>query len=109
MDQGVNLHCVTKGKLCLIRFVKESILIIFRRFVFNFEIYSAQKCHSKISFNRKSCGGVEPVSLLNFILFLRERTSGIYAKCHVQIMLLFVYTTTRKRFVIFTCGYFKLS
>ena len=24
-------------------------------------------------------------------------------------MLLFVYTTTRKRFVIFTCGYFKLS
>ena len=28
-------------------------------------------------------------------------TSGIYAKYHVQIMLLFVYTTTRKRFVIF--------
>ena len=27
-------------------------------------------------------------------------TSGIYAKDHVQIMLLFVYTTTRKRFVI---------
>ena len=26
-----------------------------------------------------------------------------------QIMLLFVYTTTRKRFVIFTCRYFKLS
>ena len=36
-------------------------------------------------------------------------TSGIYAKCHVQIMLLFVYTTTHKRFVIFTCRYFKLS
>ena len=36
-------------------------------------------------------------------------TSGIYAKYHVQIMLLFVYTTTRKRFVIFTCRYFKLS
>ena len=35
-------------------------------------------------------------------------TSGIYAKYHVQIMLLFVYTTTR-RFVIFTCRYFKLS
>ena len=35
-------------------------------------------------------------------------TSGIYAKYHVQIMLLFVYTTTRKRFVIFTCRYFKL-
>ena len=37
-------------------------------------------------------------------------TSGIYAKIyHVRIMLLFVYTTTRKRFVIFTCRYFKLS
>ena len=34
-------------------------------------------------------------------------TSGIYTKYHVQIMLLF--TTTRKRFVIFTCRYFKLS
>ena len=37
-------------------------------------------------------------------------TSGIYAKLyHVQITLLFVYTTTHKRFVIFTCRYFKLS
>ena len=36
-------------------------------------------------------------------------TSGIYAKYHVQIMLLFVYTTTHKRFVIFTRRYFKLS
>ena len=36
-------------------------------------------------------------------------TSGIYAKYHAQIMLLFVYTTTHKRFVIFTCRYFKLS
>ena len=35
--------------------------------------------------------------------------SGIYAKYHVQIMLLFFYTTTRTRFVIFTCRYFKLS
>ena len=26
---------------------------------------------------------------------------------HVQMMLLFVYGTTRKRFVIFTCRYFK--
>ena len=34
--------------------------------------------------------------------------SGIYAKYHVQIMLLFVYTTIRKRFVIFTFRYFKL-
>ena len=31
------------------------------------------------------------------------------AKYHVQIMLLFVYTTTRKGFVIFICRYFKLS
>ena len=36
-------------------------------------------------------------------------TSGICAKYHVQIMLLFVYTTTRKSFVIFTRRYFKLS
>ena len=36
-------------------------------------------------------------------------TSGIYAKYHVQIMLLFFYTTIRKRFVIFTSRYFKLS
>ena len=36
-------------------------------------------------------------------------TSGIYAKYHVQIMLLLGYTTTHKRFVIFTCRYFKLS
>ena len=35
--------------------------------------------------------------------------SGIYATYHVQIMLLFVYTPTRKQFVIFTCRYFKLS
>ena len=36
-------------------------------------------------------------------------TSCIYAKYHAQILLLFVYTTTRQRFVIFTCRYFKLS
>ena len=36
-------------------------------------------------------------------------TSGIFAKYHVQIILLFVYTTTRKRLVIFTYRYFKLS
>ena len=36
-------------------------------------------------------------------------TSGIYAKNHVPVMLLFVYTATRKSFVIFTCRYFKLS
>ena len=35
--------------------------------------------------------------------------SGIYAKYHVQIMLLFVYTATHERFVIFTCRYFNLS
>ena len=36
-------------------------------------------------------------------------TSGIYVKYHIQIMLLFVYTTTRKRSVIFTCRYFNFS
>ena len=36
-------------------------------------------------------------------------TTGCYAKYHVQIMLLFVYTTTHERFVIFTCRCFKLS
>ena len=36
-------------------------------------------------------------------------TSGTYVIYHVQIVLLFVYTTTRKSFVIFTWGYFKLS
>ena len=36
-------------------------------------------------------------------------TSGIYARYHVQIRVLFVYTTTHKRFVILTCVYFKLS
>ena len=35
--------------------------------------------------------------------------SGIYAKYHEQIMLLFVYTTTSKRFEIFTCRYLKLA
>ena len=34
---------------------------------------------------------------------------GIDANYQVQIMLLFVYTTTHERFVIFTCGYFKLT
>ena len=36
-------------------------------------------------------------------------TRGIYAKYHVQIMLSFVYTTTHKRFVIFTRRDLKLS
>ena len=47
--------------------------------------------------------------LLYVILKFWNITSGIYAKYHVQILLLFVYTTTRKRFVIFTCRYFILS
>ena len=34
--------------------------------------------------------------------------SGIYAKYHLQ-MLLIIYTTNLRRFVIFTCRYFKLS
>ena len=32
-----------------------------------------------------------------------------YAKYHVQIILIFVYTATHKRFVIFTSRYFKIS
>ena len=36
-------------------------------------------------------------------------TSGTYVIYHVQIVLLFVYTTTHKSFVIFTWRYFKLS
>ena len=36
-------------------------------------------------------------------------TSGVYAKQQVQIMLLFIYTTFRKSYLIFTCRYFKLS
>ena len=56
--------------------------------------------------------GTNTTSDISKLLNLRQfwnMTSGIYAKYHVQIMLLFVYTTTSKRFVIFTCRYFKLS
>ena len=41
-----------------------------------------------------------------FTLTKHYKYSGIYAKYHTQIMILFVYTTTRKRFVIFTCSRF---
>ena len=49
-----------------------------------------------------------------FKIVIRNRqfwniTSGIYAKYHAHIILLLVYTATRKRFVIFTCRYFKWS
>ena len=58
--------------------------------------------------------GINTMSDISILLYVNLRqfwniTSGIYAKYHVQIMLLFVYTTTCKRFVIFTCRYFKLS
>ena len=57
--------------------------------------------------------GINTTSDISKLLYVLRQfwniTSGIYAKYHVQIMLLFVYTTTRKRFVIFTCRYFKLS
>ena len=46
---------------------------------------------------------------VKFETILKHHESGIYAKHHVLIMLLFVYTTTHKRVVIFTCRYFKLS
>ena len=51
----------------------------------------------------------------NFKIVIRNFTSRwasefeTILKYHAQIMLLFVYTTTHKRFVIFTCRYFKLS
>ena len=55
--------------------------------------------------------GIITTSNISKLLLLKfwNITSGIHAKYHVQIMILFVYTTTRKRFVIFTCRYFKLS
>ena len=59
-----------------------------------------QNCHTKFH---------EPLGECNWDNLKYNITSGIYAKYHIQIMLLFVYTTTHKRFVIFTCRYFKLS
>ena len=53
--------------------------------------------------------GINTTSDISKLLYvIWNIMSGIFAKYHVQIMLLFVYTTTRKRFVIFTCRYFKL-
>ena len=49
--------------------------------------------------------GINTTSDISKLLYV----SGIYAKYHEQIMLLFVYTSTHIRFVIFTCRYFKLS
>ena len=37
------------------------------------------------------------------------RSGGQFFQLSPQIMLLFVYTTTHKDLVIFTCRYFKLS
>ena len=59
--------------------------------------------------------GINTTSDISNSLYIRNLwqfwniTSGIYAEYHVQIKLLFVYTTTPKRFVIFTCRSFKLS
>jgi len=50
----------------------------------------------------------EPLSEWNLRQFWNI-VNGIYAKYHVQIMLLIVHTTTSKRFVIFPRRYFKLS
>ena len=44
------------------------------------------------------------VRRVKFETIVKYHESGIYAKYHVQIILLFVDTTTRKRFVIL--GYF---
>ena len=58
--------------------------------------------------------GINTTSDISKLLYVNLRqfwniTCGIYAKYHVQIVLLFVYTTPRKRFVIFTRRYFKFS
>ena len=55
--------------------------------------------------------GINTTSDISKLLYvIWNIMSGIFAKYHLQIMLLFVYTTTRKTFVIveFTCRYFKL-
>ena len=49
----------------------------------------------------------QAVRQVKFETILKYLTSGIYAKYHVQIMLLCVYTTTCTRFVIFTCRFIK--
>ena len=48
----------------------------------------------------------EPLGKWNLRQF-RNITSGIQCQISLQIMLLFVYTITRKGFVISTCRYFK--
>ena len=66
--------------------------------------------------------GINTTSEISKLLYIISRAFGrvkfetilkyhewIYAKYHVQIVLLFVYTTTHTRFVIFTRRYFKLS
>ena len=47
--------------------------------------------------------------ILKLLYVISRAVSDIYAKYHVQIMLLFVCNTTRKGFVIFTCRYFKYA
>ena len=54
--------------------------------------------------------GINTTSDISKLLYVSLRqfwniSSGIYAKYHVKMMLLFVYTTTRKGFVIFTSSY----
>ena len=47
-----------------------------------------------------------------FKIVIRENFEISRVVCYnitYKLCLLFVYTTTRKRFVIFTCRYFKLS
>ena len=67
-------------------------------------------CPFRLSLAPTICPSVsEDVRRVTFEKFWNI-TSVIYAKCHVQIMLLlFAYTTTRKQVVISTCWYFKLS
>ena len=49
------------------------------------------------------------VRRVKFVTILKYHEWCLCKISRTQIMLLFVYTTTRKRFVVFTCRYFKLS
>ena len=58
--------------------------------------------------NSMICSDIWKLFYVNLRQFWNIK-SGIYAKYHVQIMLLFVFPTQKVNFVIFTCKYFKLS
>ena len=84
-------------------------LILFIKFTYSpLEFKSRKIHHHLISIGNSMICRHDPLGEWNLRQFWNI-TSGIYARYQVQIMLLLVYTTTHKRFVIFTCRYFKLS